>query len=789
MVRNQVNAAGSRTRVNQPAQSIAELSLLALAALAYGCSAYDPSLLPSAGAMAQTGAGASGNLVLPNADAGIVDNCLDNMSTQVCRRPNADATCVAGQCLIAGCKAPYVDCDQNEDNGCETTLDTPEHCGLCGAACRFSHAAGGCADGHCAVADCDEGFANCDGDDSNGCETTVNTISDCGACGHACPQAPHAVAGCIGGACAVTSCIGAFADCNSRIDDGCEQPLNSSDNCGACGASCMLPNAANASCASGSCVVSTCTGSFSDCNGLPADGCEARLDSAGNCGACGAKCALPHVERTLCAVASAATSCAIDHGCAPDDNACKPGDPNNGCSKGYSDCDQNPSNGCEVALSRVTDCGACKKSCLLDHTLRACQDGQCATLGCASGYAQCGGADCKSLLDDPLNCGQCGTNCSGTTPNCAGGKCTGSSCSAGTADCDARTDNNCETNLNDAYNCGGCGLRCDRLPHAAASCLSGACRVGRCDAGFDDCDGDPNNGCETDLSTASDCGKCGVACNYPNGSGSCRNGRCQLTGCDTGRADCNTNPNDGCEADLQLPSNCGACGRVCAQAQNVVSSSCGAMGCSFICQAGFADCDGRADNGCEANLSDARSCGACGKNCSGSGHVSSADCAAGVCQNIKCDAGFADCNGDPSDGCERAINTRSDCGRCDQACAPAHATGTCGAGQCQIASCDSGFGDCDGNPQNGCETTLNTTNHCGACGTVCAVGSTCQNGACGCGGASDCPSGQSCCSGHCASTAGACFPFPCVPGTDLGANRLNCGACGQACLLWCCAVP
>jgi hypothetical protein len=39
------------------------------------------------------------------------------------------------------------------------------------------------------------------------------------------------------------------------------------------------------------------------------------------------------------------------------------------------------------------------------------------------------------------------------------------------------------------------------------------------------------------------------------------------------------------------------------------------------------------------------------------------------------------------------------------------------AGQCAVAACDAGYGDCDGAPTNGCETNLATSAaNCGACG-------------------------------------------------------------------------
>jgi len=42
-----------------------------------------------------------------------------------------------------------------------------------------------------------------------------------------------------------------------------------------------------------------------------------------------------------------------------------------------------------------------------------------------------------------------------------------------------------------------------QLPHATAQCVSGACAVGACDSGFGDCDTNPANGCESDLTSDS----------------------------------------------------------------------------------------------------------------------------------------------------------------------------------------------------------------------------------------------------------------------------------------------
>jgi hypothetical protein len=70
----------------------------------------------------------------------------------------------------------------------------------------------------------------------------------------------------------------------------------------------------------------------------------------------------------------------------------------------------------------------------------------------------------------------------------------------------------------------------DRL-HTQGEANSDAPNVARlvCPTGRGDCDGDPSNGCETDLSAdASNCRACGHACSGSEGAaaGLCVDGRC-----------------------------------------------------------------------------------------------------------------------------------------------------------------------------------------------------------------------------------------------------------------------
>jgi hypothetical protein len=172
-------------------------------------------------------------------------------------------------------------------------------------------------------------------------------------------------------------------------------------------------------------------------------------------------------------------------------------------------------------------------------------------------------------------------------------------------------------------------------------------------------------------------------------------------------------------------------------------------------------------------------------NCTKLANVASATCNAGACGNILCRPGFADCNGDPADGCERSLNSLTDCGACNRACAPAHAQGQCTNGTCALMQCDRGFADCNTLPADGCETALSTAQNCGSCGNACTNNLACTNGRCGCTTDAECGYGNSCCDGVCADTTTTCFFWPCVPGTEASASNLNCGGCGIPCLFCC----
>ena len=369
--------------------------------------------------------------------------------------------------------------------------------------------------------------------------------------------------------------------------------------------------------------------------------------------------------------------CQVDHGCAEDPD-CEPGAPANGCEEGFGDCNMRSSDGCEAPLDSLTDCGACARRCEESHAIMTCADGECRFERCTPGYDRCGGSTCMALAYDEENCGTCDNVCSTQQPNCTGGRCTAENCPAGRADCNAATAG-CETVLDSADNCGLCGLRCGPFPHATAACQTRACAIGRCDTGWADCDGVVDNGCEVDIGTLDDCGACRRICSVPFADESCERGNCTLDQCDSGRADCNDDLRDGCETSILSPGNCGRCGNDCNALPNVLRGGCSEGQCAIQCKEGFGDCDGEADNGCEADFAALRTVASAATTAPRCPTSRRRPAAAPWCGDLVCEKGFGDCDGITANGCERALDTADDCGARNRRCAPRTARATAAA--------------------------------------------------------------------------------------------------------------
>jgi hypothetical protein len=450
------------------------------------------------------------------------------------------------------------------------------------------------------------------------------------------------------------------------------------------------------------------------------------------------------------------------------------------CPPGRAACDADPSNGCETDILRSVDhCGACDHPCFLPNATPGCVGGACTVASCAAPFADCDGIaanGCEAnLLAGVETCGACDINCikDNTESFCNGGNCNITACAPNFADCDLDPVTGCETDLlTSLAHCGGCNLTCN-FAHASETCTAGACGFGGCDAGFADCDGAVANGCEVNLqSSLANCGGCGAVCDAPGAAESCLAGTCVVGVCEAGRADCDANPSNGCEVDTTSNrAHCGGCNLACAL--DHASESCLGGTCTLgACEAGFANCDGTASNGCEANTETSLAhCGGCNLACA-LDHASES-CLGGTCTLGACEAGFASCDGNASNGCE--VNTTaslSNCGGCGLVCDVPNAGEACLGGTCVMGACSAGFANCDGIASNGCEVNLTTSlSNCGGCNLACNLanaGEACLGGSCVLGA---CDVGFADCDGTASNG--------CEASTET--SLANCGGCGRAC--------
>ncbi len=159
-------------------------------------------------------------------------------------------------------------------------------------------------------------------------------------------------------------------------------------------------------------------------------------------------------------------------------------------------------------------------------------------------------------------------------------------------DCDGRTDEDFELD-EDPQHCGACETAC-RDDHAAVGCVFGVCTVSACDPGYDDCDEDGRNGCETDITSAEHCGLCERRC--LSTAPLCETNRC-LVACTTGLLACGTD----CVTSGTDPDHCAGCGMPCPERDHAFRT-CTIGVCGFTCSPGYGDCNDMAGDGCEERL-------------------------------------------------------------------------------------------------------------------------------------------------------------------------------------------
>lgn len=777
---------------------------------------------------------------------GVVDNGFDlvndpdhcgqcNLECNVSGTSVATYSCVARVCGIGTCTTGRGNCNQQYGDGCEVDLTTDAtHCGTCSNACTTPNATAACVNGTCGVGACNTNFANCNGTVADGCEVNTNTnVNHCGTCGTVC-NANNASSSCSNGSCAYTcnpnfwdvdgqasngceyncirtaggveQCDGIDNDCDNRIDEDFDLTTNAS-HCGQCNRACTAPFATTA-CSTSACGITACNSGRANCNGVYVDGCEVNTQSdLANCGTCGSTCSTPNATAQCLTGACGIQSCnagfnncngLITDGCEINTqsdvsncgtcgNGCTAanGTPQcasgtcgvSACNPGFRNCNNVASDGCEVAINTdVANCGACNVACNTPNATPSCTTGTCGISACNAGFRNCNGllADgCEiNFTNDINNCGTCGNVCSAANgaPACNNGIC-GIACGTGFADCNGQIGDGCEVNTNTTLNhCGTCGNACN-LPNATPRCQGGACQILTCNPGFADCNGVASDGCEVDTrSSAGNCGACNAACNATNGTPTCSNSTCGIV-CTAGFANCNNNAADGCEVNTNTTvSSCGSCGNACNA--NNGAPSCNSGTCAIACNAGFQNCNGQLSDGCEVNTNASTShCGACNNACVAANATPA--CSNGNCTIGTCSGTFRDCNGQLSDGCEiNSGNNVNNCGACNNVCAVANATPSCVSSTCAIGTCNPGFRDCNSQVVDGCETNTNTTvTSCGTCGNVCTV----SNGTPGC-------SGGSCTVAACTGAFRDCNGQV-SDGCEVNTSNTiaNCGTCGNAC--------
>jgi hypothetical protein len=196
---------------------------------------------------------------------------------------------------------------------------------------------------------------------------------------------------------------------------------------------------------------------------------------------------------------------------------------------------------------------------------------------------------------------------------------------------------------------GGSCVACDPKNVKGAQCNGGAdgfaCAFDECKPGFDSCDNDKANGCETSLGTAAACGSCQTKCDATKpyctpGDGGAYG--CVAT-CPEGTTTC---AGAGSCVDIATSvDNCGGCGNKCERAS--ATATCVAKQCVFACVSGFHACGDACVYDGDTNHC-GNSCTPCPAN--PALHVD-ATCLSNTCGQT-CSNGWLDCDGDPSNGCE-----------------------------------------------------------------------------------------------------------------------------------------
>lgn len=231
------------------ADNLLRCLVAACAALACACEPVYPQ--DDANADASNGDVDAGHL---SQNGGTIYGDDNTCGTSCSAPPHADATCAAGTCGYA-CKGDFLDCNGKVQDGCEVSIKSdPSHCGSCAGDCgSVANGAPLCIDFLCR-ASCDSGWASCMNNPAQ-CEThSDNDPYHCGDCETQCTGSIGAEPHCASGHC-VFHCSPGFDDCDGNESNGCEtHTVDDPHHCGACGIDCKTTG-----CSKGTCTCATST--------------------------------------------------------------------------------------------------------------------------------------------------------------------------------------------------------------------------------------------------------------------------------------------------------------------------------------------------------------------------------------------------------------------------------------------------------------------------------------------------------------------------------------------------
>jgi Protein of unknown function (DUF1565) len=299
--------------------------------------------------------------------------------------PDRGTTCPTDQKLCQGACIPKSD----PATGCAQADCAP---------CAFDHATPSCnAAGQCDVGICSTGYANCNNDAKDGCETDLSKVETCGTCTTRCDAAAPLCSGSNGSYQCVTGCT---APASTLCGSQCVDVKTNPSHCGGCTMPCMAKTNGDALCVNSMCDFSCHTG-YHKCAATQ----TCALDTDVN--ACGDTCKKCNVPPNG-AVACTSGECVVS------------------CDTNYHVCKVNNVDTCvdDNALSTCgTRCAPCDPP--PDPNAEAeCLNRQCG-FKCKPGFNLCTG-----VCSNPSSLDTCGPTCARcvTPPNGSGVTCNGTSC-------------------------------------------------------------------------------------------------------------------------------------------------------------------------------------------------------------------------------------------------------------------------------------------------------------------------------------------------------------------------